>query len=93
MTPSRDLSLFASLDKGKIGPDSRMVGGPQREVGGAGGVETYPAGTDGQWSRHPDIIDTPIKPGPIGMGHAAIRVLQGCIGRGGGLGRAKHAGP
>ena len=76
MTPSRNLGLFASLDKGKIGPDSRMVGGPQREVGGAGGVETYPAGTDGQWSRHPDIIDTPIKPSPIPKFRAKIEGIK-----------------
>jgi hypothetical protein len=92
MTPWRDLGLSAPLDKGQIGPDARMVGGLQCRVSGTGGVEAYSAGMDGQWSRHPDIIDTPIKPGPIRMGHAAISVLQGGIGRGGSLGRAKDAG-
>jgi hypothetical protein len=69
-----------------------MVGGPQCRVSGTGDVATYSAGMDGQWPRHPDIIDTPIKSGPIRMGHAAINVLQGGKGRGGGLGRAKDAG-
>jgi hypothetical protein len=47
---------------------------------------------DGQWSCYLDVIDTPIKPCPIEVGHGAIGVLQGCKGRGGRLGRAKDAG-
>jgi hypothetical protein len=57
----------ACLDEGQIGPYAHMVGGPQRRVCGTGDVETHPAGTHGQGARHPDVIDTPIESGPIGM--------------------------
>lgn len=92
LKPSCDLIVSVFLDKGHIGPDTRMVGGPQCRIGGTRGVETYAPGKDSQRSRQPDIIDAPIKPGPIGMGHATIRVLQGSKSGRGGLRRAKEAG-
>jgi hypothetical protein len=73
--PSRPLRRSAPLAEGQVGPDARVIGGPQGGVGGTGGVETHAAGPHGQRARHPNIVNTAIEPGPIGMRHGAIGVL------------------